>query len=381
MKVLFPCMTFYPAQIGGPNNTLLWHTTYLKDKGWQPIIITSNHGIGKDNKVIPGKWNEDIFGNVIYFHEIFLGLPLNIIYCTLKHLKESEIIHFNGIYNRVSLFLIFIVAALGKPIVLSPRGELFGAAIKRKSVGKRIILSFLSLIKKQILFHATSPEEENTIKSFFGQVKVVIQPNFISADYSDKKNEIKKDFLFLGRINPIKNIHLLIEAAAKSKEFLSSNSIIKIAGKARLDFEIEYKKELERLIIDLDMREKVVFTGHVENDDKDKLIKGAYFLVLLSKSENFGNVVLEALICGTPVIASTGTPWQTLNTYSAGYWIDNNIETILKTIDLALGLGKEGYETLSRNSNKLVRSLYDVNSIENKWLEIYQGLKRGAVFV
>ena len=51
-----------------------------------------------------------------------------------------------------------------------------------------------------------------------------------------------------------------------------------------------------------------------------------------SHNENFGNVVVESLSQGTPVIASTGTPWKILEKYHAGYWIKNNPENIAKKI-------------------------------------------------
>ncbi|MEN6589332.1 MAG: glycosyltransferase, partial [Proteiniphilum sp.] len=178
-------------------------------------------------------------------------------------------------------------------------------------------------------------------------------------------------FLFLGRINPIKNIHLLIEGAAKSNAFMVSDSRIIIAGKAWFDYEVEYQKELNELISKLRMKDKVVFAGHVEKENKDRLIKDAYFLVLPSKSENFGNVVLEALINGTPVIASTGTPWQSLEEYDAGYWVEPNAESIKDAIESAIHLNPKEYIELTGNSIELVKSIYDVNSPENKWTEIY----------
>ena len=39
--------------------------------------------------------------------------------------------------------------------------------------------------------------------------------------------------------------------------------------------------------------------------------------------KNFGNVVLEALAEGTPVVTSKGTPWQDLENEKAGFWVEN----------------------------------------------------------
>ena len=55
----------------------------------------------------------------------------------------------------------------------------------------------------------------------------------------------------------------------------------------------------------------------MDGEEKNKVIASNMALVLPSKSENFGNVVLEALAQGTPVIASKNTPWQILDLKNA----------------------------------------------------------------
>ena len=101
-------MTFYPAQIGGPNNTLYWHTTYLNNNGFQPTIITSDYGVSKDADLVRERWIVQNFGRIIYHHERFIGFPLKVIFSSLRNLKGADVVHFNGMYNRVSLFLIFV---------------------------------------------------------------------------------------------------------------------------------------------------------------------------------------------------------------------------------------------------------------------------------
>ncbi len=377
MKVLFPTVTFYPAQIGGPNNTLLWHCTYLKANGIAPIIVTSDLGIGSNMDVKLGVWKKKSFGQIVYYRDYSQNFPIKVIFQTLKKVRLVDVIHFNGMYNRVSLWLIFILAALGKPIVLSPRGELFPDAIGRKSFSKKLVLFFYKLIKSRLVFHATSTDERNNIRDRLGNVRIVVQANFISAIYKKKKGLVNRDLLFLGRINPIKNIHLLIEAAAKSEQFWKSDSKIILAGQARLKYEITYLNELEDLIDKMGMTERVVFLGHVENERKERLLQDSFFLVLPSKSENFGNVVVESLINGTPVIASMGTPWEALNQYSAGLWID--VDDLRATINRVLGLTEKEYLSYTENAISLVKSLYDVRSLENKWVEIYEGVARNKL--
>ena len=49
--------------------------------------------------------------------------------------------------------------------------------------------------------------------------------------------------------------------------------------------------------------------------------------------ENFGMIIPEALLTGTPVMASLGTPWKALNQEKCGWWCDNSPETIASVIN------------------------------------------------
>jgi glycosyltransferase involved in cell wall biosynthesis len=98
----------------------------------------------------------------------------------------------------------------------------------------------------------------------------------------------------------------------------------------------------------------------------------AYALILPSETENFGNVVVEALNHGTPVIASKGTPWSILETYNAGYHCSNDPELLSKAIDKLLSLSHIDYNEMSANSIKLVEDKFDVNSNILKWITVYK---------
>ncbi|MBQ7652592.1 MAG: glycosyltransferase, partial [Victivallales bacterium] len=50
--------------------------------------------------------------------------------------------------------------------------------------------------------------------------------------------------------------------------------------------------------------------------------------VLPSDTENFGITVAEALACGTPVIASQGTPWEGLEREKCGRWVPIGVEPL-----------------------------------------------------
>jgi glycosyltransferase involved in cell wall biosynthesis len=79
-------------------------------------------------------------------------------------------------------------------------------------------------------------------------------------------------------------------------------------------------------------RPRVRYVGPVHGAEKDALLASASVLVLPSHSENFGQVVVEALACETPVVASRNTPWQRLETEGAGRWVENTPSSIASAL-------------------------------------------------
>jgi len=257
-----------------------------------------------------------------------------------------------------------------KMVLLSPRGEFFPNAID--SLKKRIVIIIYKTFQKRIIFHATSSEEYKHIKKIFPLSRIVIQPNFVLIP-EQKKDKIKsKNIVFLGIIYCVKKIENLIEAVSMSKIFKESRSKILIAGKPLVERDFDYKLKLDNFIKELNLEDSVEFIGEIFGNDKEEFLNNAYLLVLPSESENFGNVVVEALSQSTPVIASKGTPWQLLQETNSGWWVDNNPSSLAKTIDTALSMSEEEYLIMCKNSLELVQSEFNIHtSKNNKWVEIY----------
>ena len=126
---------------------------------------------------------------------------------------------------------------------------------------------------------------------------------------------------------------------------------------------------MEALIAEHKLNGKVHFIGNVFGKEKMQLYANARFSCLLSHSENFGNVVVEALSQGTPVIASRGTPWQVLNEQNAGFWIENSADSIAACIDEVLSLSDETYTAMRAHARQLANS-FDVTLNVGNWVDV-----------
>jgi glycosyltransferase involved in cell wall biosynthesis len=137
--------------------------------------------------------------------------------------------------------------------------------------------------------------------------RVGIDPNKIEVIYEgyDKDlfkttkadafaNSLKPYYLFVGTIQPRKNLERLIKAFSK----MNNNSLV-IVGQAGW-----MSEKIYHLPKELGIEDMVKFLGYVPDDKLPALYSGAIALVFPSLFEGFGLPILEAQTCGCPVITS-----------------------------------------------------------------------------
>lgn len=107
-------------------------------------------------------------------------------------------------------------------------------------------------------------------------------------------------FLYLGTLEPRKNIPLIIRAYHELyKRKGSSIPKLVLAGKRGWGYD-----EIFALIQKLNLQDMVLFPGYVSEADKPAMLRGAVCFLFPSLYEGFGIPPLEAMACGTPVIVS-----------------------------------------------------------------------------
>jgi glycosyltransferase involved in cell wall biosynthesis len=179
---------------------------------------------------------------------------------------------------------------------------------------------------------------------------------------------VKKQFLFIGRIHPIKAVENLIQAIDLSHKFKEENYHLIVAGNERNSYGVMLKK----LVEDLSLKKYVTFVGPVESEQKFKLYAESFFMVLPSHSENFANVVTESFGQGTPVIASHGTPWKILEEQKAGFHVANTPDSLAQALDRAILLEKSTYQAYRENALKVLQESFDMKKGVESWIEAYE---------
>ena len=108
--------------------------------------------------------------------------------------------------------------------------------------------------------------------------------------------------LFVGTLEPRKNIPTLIKAFHLAKHEGGIEHLLVIAGSKGWLFE-----SIFRMVKELGLEHDVIFTGFVVDEELPSLYQGADLFVYPSLYEGFGLPVLEAMACGTPVITSNSS--------------------------------------------------------------------------
>ena len=124
-----------------------------------------------------------------------------------------------------------------------------------------------------------------------------LKPIYPAIDLDDFKFSKKPDdyLLFIGRLCPKKGAHLAIKAARKARKPLI------IAGEIDEQLPYPYFKNFIFPYID---NKNIIYAGEVDYKTKIKLYRGALATLFpIQEDEAFGNVQIESMACGTPVVA------------------------------------------------------------------------------
>jgi glycosyltransferase involved in cell wall biosynthesis len=121
--------------------------------------------------------------------------------------------------------------------------------------------------------------------------------NTLSSDLLTKYNVSSPYILYVGAADPHKNLSRLLNVFRRLSKKIPHYLVF--AGKMTSRY-----KSLVELTYELNIHDRVIFTGYIEGKDLPSIYRGADLFVLPSLYEGFGLVLLEAMAAGTPVVAS-----------------------------------------------------------------------------
>lgn len=141
--------------------------------------------------------------------------------------------------------------------------------------------------------------------------------NAVGGDFYDQKYSVEeleairkkynlpeKFILYMGTLQPRKNLPLLIEAYAQARKDLGSQAKLVLAGTRGHNFDKRIDAEIEKS----GLEKEIVFPGHIDAKEKPAIFRLANVFCFPSLYEGFGIPILEAFAAGTPVLVSDIPP-------------------------------------------------------------------------
>jgi glycosyltransferase involved in cell wall biosynthesis len=285
---------------------------------------------------------------------------------------KSYILHGHGIWNLAVHQMAVIARRKSKPYIISPRGMLEPWSLSQSYLKKKIAL--LGYQKKDLhradCIHATAKSEAQNIRSLGFTNPIAIIPNGINLlEFPQyKKTNKKNKILFLSRIDKKKGVENLIKAFIEISPVITKRWEIEIVGNG----DPKYIKSLQKLIFKFNKNHQITISNYVFGKEKLKKYQSADIFVLPTYSENFGIVVAEALACSVPVICTKGAPWEELNTFNCGDWIDIGVDPLKKSLIKLMLKTKNDLNEMGKNGRKLIIKKYSISSVSKKFKQLYK---------
>lgn len=304
MRLLHVVPTYLPAtRYGGPIYAVHGLCRALAARGHEVDVFTTNVDGDRDSDVPIGVPVSLDGVRVHYFpsaspgRRIYLSPPMR--RALAERVAAYDLLHLHSVF----LWPTWIAARAGErtrvPYVVSPRGMLVPELIRRKS--RLVKNAWIRLIETHTFrsssgIHFTARRElDDAQRIGIPLPDPFIVPNGIDLPAAPSRERAADTLLFLGRINWKKGLDRLVDAIQAVPQVK-----LLIAGNDEEELTPKLRMQAERSGI----ADRIEFRGPVFGAAKEELLQTSTALVLPSLSENFGNVVLEAMAAELPVIVT-----------------------------------------------------------------------------
>jgi glycosyltransferase involved in cell wall biosynthesis len=256
-----------------------------------------------------------------------------------REAASFDLLHLHSVFLWPTWAAARAAHAAGAPYVVSPRGMLGREVIRRKS--RWVKFAWIRFVEQKTLrnaarLHVTAELEREEIQVLGLRLpKIFCVPNGVS--WPDRPASLSAGpyaavaqpyALFLSRIDAKKGLDRLLAAW----KWVPDLTLI-IAG----NDEGGYRQTLEKIAKENQVSTRIRFVGMVSDEHKWALYENATMFILPSYSENFGNVVAEAMAMGCPVVVTPEVGLASLIRESgAGVVADGNPRTLAEAIDALL---------------------------------------------
>lgn len=328
-KILVFVDWFYPGyKAGGPIRSVLglaFATNHLFDLH----IVTSDRDLNSNapyEGISIDKWVNQKGANVLYMSPPFSSRSL------LNSIGDQsfDFIYTNSFFSYhfgIKILRLFRAKKIkAKNFVIAPRGELHQVRLNIKPFKKLVFLGLVKTIQlyKGVIWHATSKAEVAAIQKRFGMDAIIRRsPNLVEIGDLVVERPIKRkgelNIIFLSRLIQYKNLHGVLDILNEIKLEEDQSINLDVYGPAE---DKKYWKTCRQQLKQLENKMEVRYLGIMPHEKVLKTFSKYHLFFFPTYGENYGHVIIESLLAGTPVLISDQTPWTRINDFEGG-WAKN----------------------------------------------------------
>jgi glycosyltransferase involved in cell wall biosynthesis len=297
--------------------------------------------------------------------------------------RSFDIFHIHGLYRYAQYAAARFAKRAGIPYIISPHGALdpfLYYKLQRRRM-KRVYEQLIELrnLRWASAIHYTAEDERRLVAG----LRIFQTPGFVVPLGFDLQRfaelPARGSFrarhklgsgplvLFCGRITPKKGLDLLLPGFAKVL-VEHPDAILVLAGPDNED----HWRACQPLAAKLGIEARILLTGMLGEEELMQAYVDADVLALPSYTENFGNVVVEAMLCGTPVLISDRVNiWREIQDSGSGIVVTCSIDAV--AVGLLRMLSDEvGRTSMSRNAYAAARRLYGIGDVSRALADHYR---------
>lgn len=325
MKILIVMGGFFPGKkYGGPPVSIDNFCSLMSDH--ECYIVTHDHDLFETEKYtnIHDGWNDRGNCKVLYLNDKEYGKVR-----FEKTIEEihPDIIYLQGLFQGCVLPCLQLAKKYHIKVLLAPRGELCSGALNIKKWKKIPYIYGIRMLGlfKDVHFQSTSDEETEAIAKWLKASNDFIHrldniPSIPKCEYPRREKVAGEGrFVFLSRIHPKKNLL----SAIKYFYNVEGVAVFDIFGSIEDE---NYWAECQEEIKKLPANVKVEYKGLVSHEQVHEIFSQYDAFLFPTLSENYGHVIAESLVVGTPVIISDQTPWSDVNEAGSGWAVSLDSE-------------------------------------------------------
>lgn len=370
MKILIIMGGFFPGKkLGGPPVSVDNFCSMMKEH--ECYIYTCNHDLGETESYsnVNDGWNDRGNCKVMYVPDSKYNYKS---FARIIREIEPDVLYLQGLFQSCIVPCLVLAKKNKIPVLLAPRGELCAGALnlkKWKKVPYICVVKFLGLVRN-IHWQSTSDEETVAIKSVMnaddGHVHALENiPSIPKKEYIRREKKAgEARFVFLSRIHPKKNLL----SAIKYFHNIKGKAVFDIYGPIEDE---NYWKDCQAEIETLPDNVVVSYKGLVEHDQVHEVFSRYDAFLFPTLSENYGHVIAESLIVGTPVIISDQTPWRKLYDVNAGWDIAlSDASTFICAMEDVIEMDNEKMNQTSNSAILYAKSHLKLNELKKKYQDV-----------